>query len=376
MARIDRLTVRGFKSIRALDDFELQGLNVLIGPNGAGKSNLLVLFRMLEQLAGKRLQLFVKKQGGPDALLFGGRRRTSEVSADLLFGGGAGRYGFSLEPMSGDRMAFAREEVVPGLAQFTERSGSDGLAAVNGGTSWNGGHEEARVADCQVGDFATRVRPEMLHWRVLHFQDVSRLAAVRQPSPVRDHLRLREDAGNLAPFLRRLRERHPQEYRRVVEAVRVVAPFFGDLVYRDDRDMDDRMALEWFSASDRDAVLGAQHISGGLLRFVCLATLLLQPVELQPTVILIDEPELGLHPAALTVLTELLQSAADERQVIVATQSADLVSELDPEQVVVVDRVDEASVFRRLDGDTLRDWLQDYALGELWKMNVIGGRPA
>ena len=376
MARIDRLTVRGFKSIRALEDFELRGLNVLIGANGAGKSNLLSLFRMLEQLSLKRLQLFVRDSGGPEGLLFGGRRRTSSVSADMVFDGGHRRYGFSLEPVGGDGMAFAGESVHPGITEVDRDVDRGTFATVNGGTEWAGGHVEARLADCGGGDVVSYVLPEMRRWRVFHFQDMSRVARVRQSAAVRDNLRLQEDAGNLAPFLRRLRERHPSHYRRVVDAVRIAAPFFGDFVYRDALNPDARMELEWFHGFDRDTVLGPHHISDGTLRFLCLATLLLQPVELQPSLILIDEPELGQHPAALTVLAEMLRTASDGRQVVVATQSPDLVSELDPDDVVVVDRKDDASVFRRLDGDDLRNWLEEYSLGDLWKMNVFGGRPS
>lgn len=135
------------------------------------------------------------------------------------------------------------------------------------------------------------------------------------------------------------------------------------------------MELEWSHADDPDSVLGPFQLSDGTLRFVCLATLLLQPTDLQPGVILIDEPELGLHPYALTLLAEMLQHASDERQIIVSTQSADLVNELDPKDVVVVDRKDGASTFTRLDRSDLMDWLEDYALGDLWKMNVLGGRP-
>ena len=375
MARMDRLTVRGFKSIRALDNFELRGLNVLIGANGAGKSNLLSLFRMLEQLARKRLQLFVRDSGGPEKLLFGGRRRTSSVSADVVFDGGNRRYGFSLEPVGGDGMAFAGESLLPGVAGFDRYVARGALPIESGDVEWTGGHVEARLADCDGGAFASYVLPEIQGWRVFHFQDVSRLARVRQPAEVRDNLRLQENAGNLAPFLRHLRERHPAHYRRVVDAVRIAAPFFGDFLYRDDLNLDDRMELEWFQVSDPDTVLGTHQISDGTLRFLCLATLLLQPVELQPSLILLDEPELGLHPAALTVLAEMLQTASDGRQVVVATQSADLVSEMAPEDVVVVDREHEASVFRRLDGDDLRVWLEDYSLGDLWRMNVVGGRP-
>ena len=375
MARIDRLTVRGFKSIRAVEDLELRGLNVLIGANGAGKSNLLSLFRMIEQLSVKRLQLFVRDSGGPEGMLFGGRRRTSSVSVDLVFGEGRHRYGFSLEPVGGDGMAFSRESMLPGVAEFLSQVAPGTLPTVDRGIEWAGGHDEARLADCDRGGFPSYVLPEMQRWRVFHFQDVSRLAGVRRSSTVRDNLRLKEDAGNLAPFLRSLRERHPVHYRRVVDAVRTAAPFFGDFVYREGLGMDDRLELEWFQASDRDTVLGPHQLSDGTLRFLCLATLLLQPVELQPSLILMDEPELGQHPAALAVLAEMLRTASDERQVIVATQSADLVSELDPEEVVVVGREDGASTFRRLDGDDLRDWLKDYSLGDLWKMNVFGGRP-
>ena len=135
------------------------------------------------------------------------------------------------------------------------------------------------------------------------------------------------------------------------------------------------MELEWFHADDPDTVLGPRQLSDGTLRFICLSTLLLQPVELQPGLILVDEPELGLHPFAVTLLAEMLQRASDSRQIIVSTQSADLVSELDPEDVLVVDRKEGASTFTRLNPDDLEEWLEDYALGDLWKMNILGGRP-
>ena len=190
---------------------------------------------------------------------------------------------------------------------------------------------------------------------------------------LRDNLLLKPDAGNLGAFLRRLRERYPDHYRQIVEAVRLAAPFFGDFVYR--RDVGESMELEWLEADDQLTVRGPRQLSDGTLRFICLSTLLLQPVELQPELILIDEPELGLHPYALTLLAEMLQHAGDSRQVIASTQSADLVSELDPEDVVVVDREEGASTFTRLDAEDLKDWLADYALGDLWKMNILGGRP-
>ena len=375
MAKLDRFTVRGFKSIRALDDFTLGGLNVLIGPNGAGKSNFLSVFEMLQKLSTERLQLFTKGEGGPDALLFGGRRRTSSLSVTLSFDGGRYQYGFSLEPVAG-AVAFASEWLLPGVAAFLTDTAPGTMPTVDGGTTWRGGHEEARLADLGHGEFASCVLPDMQRWRVFHFQDVSRVAEVRLASAVRDNLKLKPDAGNLAPLIRRIHKDHPEHYRRIVETVRLAAPFFGDFIHREDKDTGENMELEWCQTDDPDSVLGPFQLSDGTLRFICLATLLLQPPDFQSSLILIDEPELGLHPAALTLLAEMLQHASDERQVVVSTQSADLVSELDPQDVVIVDRKDNASTFTRLEGDRLSGWLEDYTLGELWKMNVLGGRPA
>ena len=361
MPGLDRLAVRGFKSIRALEDFEPRALNVLIGPNGAGRSNFFDLFRMLAKMADGRLQLFVAELDGPDALLFGGRRRTKRIEVELAFGGDA--YRFSLVP-AGSQLVFGGEEArfLGGGSEARTRNLAGGHAESSLGT----GGPEAAV-------FTSYVRKAIAGWPVYHFHDTSAAAPVRQAHRVRDNLLLKPDAGNLGAFLRLLRERHPDRYRQIVEVVRLTAPFFGDFVYR--RSAGESMELEWFHANDPDTVLGPRQLSDGTLRFICLATLLLQPVELQPELILIDEPELGLHPHALTLLAEMLQHASDSRQIIASTQSADLVSEFEPEDVLVVDRKEGASTFTRLDGDSLRDWLEDYTLGDLWKMNVLGGRP-
>jgi len=359
MAKLKKLTVRGFKSIEALEGFEFRDLNVLIGANGAGKSNFISLFRMLAEISEERLQLFVQDQDGPDGLLFGGRKRTEQMDAEFYFGRNG--YRFSLKP-SADRLIFAREETWfrgDFVEEKVHRYGS--------------GHDESKFADAKADSFGEYVKPALASWRVYHFHDTSATAAVRQKQSVRDNLRLKPDAGNLAPFLRLLRERHAGDYRRIVETVQMAAPFFGDFVHRDDPG--ERIELEWLEVDDPDTPRSPRQLSDGTLRFICLATLLLQPVQLRPSAILLDEPELGLHPYALGLVAALLKQASSTNQLIVSTQSAELLSEFQSEDIIVVNRREGASVFERLDGERLREWLDDYALGELWKMNILGGRP-
>ena len=363
MAKLKSVTVRGYKSIRALENFELRDLNVLIGANGAGKSNFISLFEMLAAIVERQLQIYVQTRDGPDAFLFGTRKRTQQLDAEFYFDRNA--YRVSLRPSS-ERLVFSREET------WFHGDYKNDIARPLGS-----GHEEARIAEVSgSGDRMARdyVYPAIRSWRVYHFHDTSRLAAMRNPREVRDNLRLKDDAANLAPFLRMLNARHPTEYKRIEKAVRQVAPFFGGFVHRESPG--ERVELEWFEANDRDTPRSPRQFSDGTLRFICLATLLLQPRSLLPDTILIDEPELGLHPFALNVLGELLRDASDRAQVIASTQSSDLLAQLEPEDVVVVDRAEGASTFRRLDRPDLAGWLEDFSLSDLWKSNVIGGRPA
>lgn len=368
-----RLSVRGFKSIRVLDEFELRGVNVFIGANGAGKSNFLDVFRLVAQLVDGRFQVFVRQEGGPDALLFGGRRRTPNIEVELFLDEGDCRYRFSAEA-AGDGLVFGEEFLAPTVPQEEALAVPGTFPTVEGGTTWSGGHTEARLSNLLVGSFAAHALPVLRDWRVYHFHDTSATAGVRRPQGVRDNLRLKADGSNLGPLLRFLRERHPRRHRDVVQTVQIAAPFFGDFVYR--KEVDERIELEWYHRDDPDTPLGPLQLSDGTLRFICLATLLLQPPELQPDPIIIDEPELGLHPLALTLLAEMVRAASAARRVIVSTQSADLVSEFDPEDVVVVNRRNGESVLKRLESDVLQDWLKEYSMGQLWKAEVVGGGPA
>ena len=354
MPSVSHLTVRGFKSIAALERFELGSLNVLIGPNGAGKSNLLDLFRMMEALAHRRLRLFVAREDGPDALLHRGRKHTPDMEVEVVFPDLAYRAGLTAV---GEHLVFTREET---------------------GLGWVGsGHYESELETKERAEddpFVRFLREAMSEWRVYHLHDTALSAGVRQAQPVRDNLELHPDGSNLAPFLRHIRERHPEDYRQILDTVRLAAPYIDGFFYREEPG--ERVELEWLERDGEPGrICGPRQLSDGTIRFACLATLLLQPTHMQPSTILIDEPELGLHPAAITALGALLKRASEARQVIVSTQSVDLLNEVPPDDVVVAERNDGASVFRRLDLDQIAEWLDDYSLGELWMMNTFGGRP-
>ncbi len=355
---LESLTVRGFKSIRELEGFELRGLNVLIGANGAGKSNLISLFDMLAAIMSKRLHVFVTQHGGPDALLCGGRSRTGSVEAEFTFGKNG--YDFSLGPAPGDRLFFL-DEATRLYGEWSSPRRSLGS-----------GHYESQVWE-EINDatLARYVHRTMRNWQVYHFQDTGIDSPMRNGQAVRDNLSLKPDAGNLAPFLRRLREQFSEDYKQIINTIRLAAPFLDEFVYR--RNPGSRIELEWLEVGDPQTPKGPIRLSDGTLRFICLTTLLLQPSELQPDLIIIDEPEIGLHPVAISLLGDMLQQVSDYKQVLVSTQSSGLVNEMNPEDVVVVERVKGESIFKRRDPELLSEWHETYTLGELWEMNVLGG---
>ncbi len=355
--QLSRIVLHGFKSIHECD-ISLSNLNILIGPNGAGKSNFINFFRMIQQILEGGLQRYVSKQGGPDALLHFGRKKTEKLSAELYFGNNG--YKFTLEPTQDNRMMFAEENF------WWDRRGN---------WSTSSGHFETEV-DSQkdrTGIYKYTV-PAMKSWRLYHFHDTSESATVKQRHGINDNLYLRPDARNLAAFLYLLQKQHPSNYKRIVKTIRLVAPFFGDFFLRPQPDNKDQIELEWIEKGE-DTPFKAHLLSDGTIRFICLTTVLMQPEELQPETILIDEPELGLHPFAIHLLASLLRSASKKRQVIVSTQSTDLLSEFSLEDVIVADRAGGCTHLHRLDPEELKNWLDEYSLGELWQKNLLGGRP-
>ncbi len=378
-SRLTRVLLDGFKTISDLN-LEMGQLNILIGANGAGKSNLLSFFSMLNWItaAGQGgLQEFVAKSGGASSLLRDGPDVTERIRAKLCFdtARGANEYQVRLSFASVNTLIFTEESFrfaradlgyVPDWTNVSPGRPESGLGELASST-----HPAAKTAAV--------VQLLLRSCAVFQFHNTSFTSRIRQSWDIEDQTFLKTDAGNLAPFLFRIQQEEPTVYRRITDAIRELAPFFRDFEFAQRRG---KLLLQWRERGT-DRVFGAHQASDGTLRAMALIALLLQPADWLPAVLLIDEPELGLNPAAISIVAGLLKAASVRSQVVVATQSPLLVDSFEPEDIIAVDRGATAddpfgrrSRYQRLQHAQLTDWLAEYSLGELWQKNVIGARPA
>lgn len=368
---IHKLSIAGFKSIRELNDLELKDLNVIIGANGSGKSNFVQVFKLLMAMTQKNLQRFVLENGGADNFLHNGPKCTSamrfafEFESNSSYSQGINSYRAELTPTV-DETFLAKEErkyVNTNWRSYGAPSQESRLYDQQNERSanenWNG-----------VGYF---VYDAISRWMVYHFHDTSPNSPMRRSEIIEDNRILRSTGSNIAPFLLQLKTGSSglSCYREIVSAVRLVIPFFDDFILEPTQSGDaERVKLMWRQKGS-DFPMQPYHLSDGSLRFICLAAALLQPIL--PSAIIIDEPELGLHPEAIRILAELIQDAAKRTQVIVATQSPLLIDQFAIEDILVANRKEGQSVFERLERKNFTEWLEDYSVGELWTKNVIQG---
>jgi predicted ATPase len=371
---ISKLTIKGYKSIRNLENFELRNLNILIGPNGGGKSNFIEFFSFLRAISKGRSQYFVTHQGGADRILYLGSKITKELAGSIT-SSGILSWEFKLFPSKVDELLFYEEEVTGGPNSLSTKWAREFEREFHESTLFSKGNAER---DKYVEKIRNRIQPVIESWIIYHFHDTSDFAGVKKPCSKRDYEYLRPDASNLAAFLLRLNKKHQRDYASIREVIQLAAPFIDDFRLLEEEKEEkekekDDVLLEW-RQKESDYPFHPSQISDGTLRFICLAVVLLQPNP--PSTILLDEPELGLHPYALTLLAGLIQKASKRTQVIVSTQSAALIDHFEPEDIIVVERQKGESTFNRLNKADLKVWLDDYSLGELWQKNVFGGRPA
>jgi predicted ATPase len=359
---LDKLTIRGFKSIKELEDFELKNLNVIIGANGAGKSNLVSFFCMLRDFIGGNLNRFVRDSGGASDLLFNGRKVTKKMEFEMRFG--VRGFRFKLVPTPKDEFAVEDEAI------YYEQ-GDNGwrvLGDSNDGTSRLAAEVEGEISDTGYSRF---VYDAIGSWQIYHFHDTGSTAKMRHSEIIQDNEYLRTSAENIGPFLLKLKKNHKQQYVEIVNAIKLVTPFFDDFVLKPEIKGDKEMVNISWRQKGSDFPMQPYHFSDGTIRFIALATALLQP-DL-PSTIIIDEPELGLHPEAIAVLAELIKTASKSSQVIVATQSPALINYFSLDDIVVVNRKEGQSVFNRMKSEDFSVWLNDYSVGELWEQNIING---
>lgn len=362
---IEQVIIKNFKSIKDLS-LPLNKLNVLIGSNGAGKSNFISFFEQTKAIYEQRFGSYTLAKGGMDDLLYRGRKISSSMQGLLDFDN-TNAFFYEVRPMQSNK-------------GYIEKTGdcfnnhhSDKKDYSNWNTTlWDNAVEESSLIN-NTRWRAGYLKKYLSSFTVYHFHDTSVNSPMRGECNINDNFCLRDNGSNLAAYLYSLMLNYEKSFRLIEGVIRSIAPYFKGFKLRPDANNKEVIRLEW-EENDTDMYLNGYSFSDGTLRFIALATLLLQPNP--PEVIIIDEPELGLHPAAINKLAELAKSASNKSQVIMSTQSANLLNCFDVEDVIVVDRRDGQSVFRHLSSEELDEWLDDYnmSLSDLWEKNMIGGQ--
>ena len=371
-AYLKRLSLAGYRSYD--NDFEkntidFQKLNIIIGANGAGKSNLVSFLEMISYMMTRGLRSYVSRQGGGNSLMYFGPKNTDQIRGELLLedqpAGKTDRYSFALELSAANQLFFAEEKMEYQDQRYSAPYVQD----------FGVGHFEAGVADS--GDVTVRtLRGCLERLKIFHFNDTSISSRIRSSTNTADGGYLRADGGNLAGFLHRLKKNEAEYayYQRIVRYIRMILPQFYDFALEPDEN--GYISLNWVQ-NGAEEVFGPHQLSDGALRFIALTTLLLQPSASAPMTIILDEPEIGLHPYAISVLAREIRMANQTSQIIVSTQSPLLLNYFTCDDIITAeyDPERQASVLRRHTSDELKEWLNDYSLGELWEKNVLGGLP-
>lgn len=351
---MDYIEIKGYKSIKEAR-IELGPINILIGANGSGKSNFISFFEFLNIVYNQKLKEYIALSGGVDKFLHKGSKTTQEIKAHVTFDEGVNAYSFGIR--KGEESFIFIEENV--WYYSNQLDIADYKTEANLKTnSWH----RSRYT-----------RSHLNQLKKYHFHDTGRNSPFNMQSNIEnDSYFLYEKGENLAAFLFNIQKKNQIVYNRIIKTIQSIAPYFSDFFFQPNSE--GYIRLQWQDKYS-STIYGATDLSDGTIRFIALTTLFMQP-DL-PGSIIIDEPELGLHPFAIAKLAGLIQSAAAKKtRVIVATQSTDLISHFQPEDIITVDQHNGESSFNRLESNSLAIWLEDYTIDDLWKRNIIkGGQP-
>ena len=358
---IEKIRIQNFKSINDSGFIEIQPINVLIGANGVGKSNFISFFKFLSKIYQQQLQLYVGQNGRANNFLHFGRKKSKFIGGEIVFNNDWNNgYVFELVPTQNDNFIFSKEQ-----SNFQQPQQGKNILP------YGDGHEES-VIKTDEGFRNKHLKTHLGSFKIFHFHDTSSEAQVKQFCNSTDYAFFREDGGNLAAFLYRIQEKEPRCFKMIERMIRSIAPFFDSFCLQPDEINENQIQLIWLEHGS-DQIFNAHNLSDGTLRMMCLTTLLLQPNP--PETIIIDEPELGLHPFAIQKLAAMLKNASIDAQIIISTQSVNLINHFNARDIIVVERQNNQSIFKRLDENNLSEWLEDYSLGDLWEKNILGGRP-
>ena len=372
--KIESVRIRGFRS---LADVELSGLRnatLMIGANGSGKSNFIRFFEMISwMMRSRRLVEFVEKHGGADDQLYGGNSTTPRMEANIAILTDQGRndYRFVLTHAHPDRFIFTDEAF-----RFSRKGSLTDADWQHLGS----GHKEAAIVEAAQSKESNNVNPTtafmivnlLRDCSVYQFHDTSDTSDFKKRWDADDTNHLRSHGGNLAAILHRLEREDIKRFENICLHINRILPVFDRFQIEESYG---KVSLRW-KAKGSEKTFGAHLTSDGSLRFFALVTLLNLPLEMLPNVLLLDEPELGLHPAAVALVGGMIKALAVERQVIVATQSPLLVDAFDLDEIVVLELQNGRTEVRRLDTEQYQHWLDDsFTSGELWQKNLIGGHP-
>jgi predicted ATPase len=367
---IDRVRIVNFKSIKDSGEIKIRPINILIGSNGVGKSNFIGFFKLLNSIYKQRLSKYVADNGYENRILHFGRKISKFLAGTIIFKpldrNTNNRYDFKLIPKA-QSTGFYFEKDIGGYNHFAKGRNENWDFMDLGGED----KEESELIN-HTSERAKYLRNYFEDFRVFHFHDTSSGSPLKQANNTLDYNYLKEDGSNLAAILYKIQEKKPATFKLIENTIRSVAPFFDRFKLEPDSINKDMIQLAWLEMNSED-YFNAHSLSDGTLRFIALTTLLLQP-DL-PKTIIIDEPELGLHPFAIQKLSGMIRSASTKSQIIISTQSTNLVDQFNVDDIVIVDRKDNQTVFARKTEDELSEWLKDYSLSELWEKNVIGGKP-
>ena len=337
--RIERLHVRGFRSLADVKLCPTAGANVLIGANGSGKSNFVHFFNMLSwMLKSRRLAEFVSREGGADHQLYGGSDTTPRLDAEITIRSETGRndYRFSLVYAHPDQLLFSDEAYRHSRDDFESKAVWNHLGA---------GHREAQIVSAGQGYYegsaasrktALTVTNLLRNCAAHQFHNTGSTSNFKKTWDPGDHAYMRTDGGNLAAILYWLEHQDLDRYELICGHIRRVLPGF-DCFQIEERH--GKVALRWRSRLSNETY-GAHLTSDGSLRFFALATLLNLPGEMLPGVLVLDEPELGLHPKAITLVADMIRAIEEDRQIILATQSPLLVDAFGLDEVFVLEMRD------------------------------------